>query len=98
MAKESAMDWEEGSCPDVQELSEDSLVQRAQKGDDAAFEELMSRTHSLCLSIATGILRNHDDAADEVQSAFWKAYTHITLFSQQARFSTWVVRILINLC
>jgi RNA polymerase sigma-70 factor, ECF subfamily len=92
------VDWEEETCPNVHELREDSLVQHAQKGDHPAFEELMRRTHGLCLSVATGILGDRDDAEDEVQNTFWKAYTHIDLFSQQARFSTWVVRILINLC
>jgi RNA polymerase sigma-70 factor, ECF subfamily len=98
MSKENTVDWGKVTCPDAQEMSEDSLIQRAQQGDGAAFEELISRTHTLCLAVAMGILRDRDDAADEVQNAFWKAYTHIGLFSQQARFSTWVVRILINLC
>lgn len=98
MAKENAVDWKEDTYLDTQKLSEDSLVKRAQQGDGAAFEELISRTHGLCLAVATGILHNQDDAADEVQNAFWKAYTHLSLFSQQARFSTWVVRILINFC
>ena len=98
MAQETAVNWEEDISLDTQEPSENSLVQRAQQGDGAAFEELIGRTHSLCLAIATRILHNRDDAADEVQNAFWKAYTHIGLFSQQARFSTWIIRILINLC
>jgi RNA polymerase sigma-70 factor, ECF subfamily len=92
------VDWEEENCADEQRASEHSLVERAQQGDRAAFEELVKRTYGLCLAIATGILRDREDAADEVQNAFWKAYAHIGLFSQQARFSTWVVRILINLC
>jgi RNA polymerase sigma-70 factor (ECF subfamily) len=48
--------------------------------------------------MATGILRNRDDAEDEVQNAFWKAYNHLALFGEQSTFSTWVTRIVINHC
>ena len=48
--------------------------------------------------MATGILRNRDDAEDEVQNAFWKAYGHLGLFCGQSTFSTWVTRIVINHC
>ena len=92
------MDCQRGNCADVHNLSEDQLVRLAQNGDHAAFQELMGRVHNACLSVATSILDNRDDAADEVQNAFWKAYTHIQSFSQQSRFSTWVTRILINRC
>jgi RNA polymerase sigma-70 factor (ECF subfamily) len=80
------------------ELSEDRLVKLAQGGDRGAFQELVSRTQKSCLAVAIGILGDRDDAADEVQNAFWRAYTRIDTFRQQALFSTWVTRILVNLC
>jgi RNA polymerase sigma-70 factor, ECF subfamily len=84
--------------PEAEGLPEDALVRLAQQGKDWAFQELMLRAQDACLRIAIAILHNRDDAQDEVQSAFWKAYTHITLFSQQSKFSTWVARIVINRC
>ena len=82
----------------ISNQSEDVLVRRARCGDKQAFEELVGRARESCLSVATGILRNRDEAQDEVQNAFWKAYTHIGIFSQQSSFSTWVARIAINHC
>jgi len=79
-------------------LPEAELVQLAQRGDHAAFEELTNRAREGCVRMATAILRNRDDAEEEVQNAFWKAYTHLALFSLQSTFSTWVTRIVINHC
>jgi RNA polymerase sigma-70 factor, ECF subfamily len=70
----------------------------ARLGDVEAFQELIGRSRHACLRMATGILRNRDDAEDEVQNAFWKAYNHLGLFGGQSTFSTWVTRIVINHC
>lgn len=77
---------------------EDILVRMAQEGDEHAFRELIGRAHDGCLRLAIAILRNHEDAQDEVQTAFWKAYSHIRWFGQQSKFSTWLARIVINHC
>lgn len=82
----------------LESLPESALVLMAQEGDDRAFRELLGRAHEGCLRLATAILRNREDAQDEVQNAFWKAYTHIRWFSQDSKFSTWVARIVINHC
>jgi RNA polymerase sigma-70 factor (ECF subfamily) len=79
-------------------LAEETLVGLAQQGNDKAFEELVKRIWESCLSIATTILRDRADAQDEVQNAFWKAYTHLSCFDQESKFSTWVTRIVINHC
>ena len=44
------------------------------------------------------ILRDRQDAEDEVQNAFWKAFDHINQFQQDAKFSTWLTRIVVNQC
>jgi RNA polymerase sigma-70 factor (ECF subfamily) len=80
------------------QLREGDLVELAQRGNPAAFEELISRARDSCVRIATVILRDSSDAEDEVQNAFWKAYTHLSLFNRQSMFSTWVTRIVINHC
>ena len=80
------------------DLPEDKLVRSAQQGNQQAFEELMIRSWDICLRVALCILNNREDALDEVQDAFWKAYTHIGGFNRQSKFSTWVARIVINHC
>jgi RNA polymerase sigma-70 factor (ECF subfamily) len=43
-------------------------------------------------------LRERSDAEDEVQNAFFKAYEHIGQFQREAKFSTWLTRIVVNQC
>lgn len=87
-----------GSAPSWIDMPENELVQSAQNGDSAAFEELIRRTTDLCLRVAIAILGNREDARDEVQNAVWLAYSRLELFTCQSKFSTWLVRIVINRC
>jgi RNA polymerase sigma-70 factor (ECF subfamily) len=79
-------------------LPESILVRLAQDGNDAAFQELTGRSREGCVRMAMAILHNHDDAEDEVQNAFLKAYTRLPYFKHESAFSTWVIRIVINHC
>ncbi len=84
--------------PDLSEVADDDLVRSAQQGDAAAFSELMRRNYSSSFKLALSILRDRQEAEDEVQNAYWKAYQHIGQFQQDARFSTWMTRIVVNQC
>jgi len=79
-------------------LSDDVLVANCTNGDEAAFDELMKRHHPTALKVAYSIVRNRQDAEDEVQNAFWKAYRHIGQFNRDSKFSTWLTRIVVNQC
>jgi RNA polymerase sigma-70 factor, ECF subfamily len=79
-------------------LPDGVLVQCCQRGDNRAFAELMKRHHASAIKLALSILRDMSDAEDEVQNAFWKAYEHIDQFQQDAKFSTWFTRIVVNQC
>jgi RNA polymerase sigma-70 factor (ECF subfamily) len=78
--------------------SEELLLDLAREKDESAYGELMRRSWEACMRIATRSLGNREDALDELQDAFWTAYSHLHTFNQQSRFSTWVVRIVINHC
>lgn len=80
------------------DMEDAGLVALAKSGSEAAYGELMWRTRSLCLRIATGLLGDPDEASDEVQNAFWRAYANLAGFESHAKFSTWMVRIVINCC
>ncbi len=80
------------------ELADDNLVRMCQKGDNIAFDELMKRHQNSVMKIALSIVRDKQDAEDEVQNAFWKAYEHINQFQRHAKFSTWLTRIVVNQC
>ncbi len=74
------------------------MVRLAKMRNCSAFEELVKRNTDLCLRVATCILKSREDARDEVQNAFWQAYSRIDLFTYESKFSTWLIRILINRC
>ena len=78
--------------------SDEELVMQAQNGEHPAFAELMRRHQSSALKLAASILRDTQDAQDEVQNAFWKAFQHLNQFNREARFTTWLTRIVVNQC
>lgn len=80
------------------EAADDALVSLCQTGDQAAFDELMRRHRLSAMKVAVSIVRDRQDAEDEVQNAFWKAYEHINQFQRDAKFSTWLTRIVVNQC
>ena len=77
---------------------DDVLVLLCQSGDNQAFAELMKRNQATATKLALSILHDQQDAEDEVQNAFWKAFEHINQFQRDAKFSTWLTRIVVNQC
>ena len=75
---------------------EASLVERLQKGDDAAFEELVRAHGGRMLAVARRFLASEDDARDAVQDAFLSAFKGLERFEGQSRVSTWLHRIVVN--
>ncbi|MCX6589231.1 MAG: sigma-70 family RNA polymerase sigma factor [Acidobacteria bacterium] len=74
------------------------LIPLAKMGDQQAFTELVNRHYPACLKLARSILRDHEDAEDEVQNACTKAFLHLGSFEGNSRFSTWLSRIVVNQC
>jgi RNA polymerase sigma-70 factor (ECF subfamily) len=79
-------------------LLDDELVIRAQHQDDAAFTELMRRTSPTSMRLAMSILRDRQEAEDELQNSYLKAWRHVDQFQRESRFSTWISRIVMNQC
>jgi RNA polymerase sigma-70 factor (ECF subfamily) len=72
------------------------VVNAAQEGSSAAFDEIVSRYNSRVHRTALQILRNGDDADDAVQEVFVNVLKHLDSFRHDAAFSTWITRIAIN--
>jgi len=79
-------------------LSSEDLAFHAQQGDRCAFLELVDRNYQGCFRLALRILRNHQDAEDQVQNAFLRALQHLDQFRYRAKFSSWLGQIVINQC
>jgi RNA polymerase sigma-70 factor (ECF subfamily) len=77
---------------------DEELVLRAQDNDDAAFGELMRRTSASSFRLAVSILRDRQEAEDEVQNSYLKAWRHVGQFQRESKFSTWISRIVVNQC
>ena len=75
---------------------ETELIARARAGKPEAFAELVNRHSQQVYGVSLRMLKNHEDAEDNVQNVLCKAYNHIKQFEGNSRFSTWLVRIAIN--
>lgn len=76
--------------------SERSLIQRTQRGDEAAFATLFQlhkkRVYSVCLQMTKDVA----DAEDLSQEAFLQVFRNINSFRGNSAFSTWLYRIAVN--
>jgi len=93
MLKERAM-----KTMDLHELNDNELVELARQKNYSAFEQLLRRHSPSSLRLAVSILKNPSDAHDEVQNSFLNAWRYFNQFHQEATFSTWMSRIVVNQC
>ena len=84
--------------PTIVNCADDELVRRAQASDDVAFAELMRRTSPTSMKLAVSILRDRQEAEDQVQNSYMNAWRHVGQFQREAKFSTWISRIVVNQC
>ncbi len=80
------------------DVSDNALVRRARDGDYEAFEELFDRHRQLVYRFAYQMVHRRDDAEDMVQEAFVRAYQNLGKYRDEAKFTTWLLRIVTNLC
>lgn len=81
-----------------QQVEESGWVEQALGGDRAAFGLLMHRYAGAVYNLAYRMLGNAEDAEDASQEIFLRAYTRLTSFDRERRFSTWVLSIGSNYC
>ncbi|MFN8493713.1 MAG: sigma-70 family RNA polymerase sigma factor [Caldilineaceae bacterium] len=74
------------------------LIRRAQQGDVAAFEALINLHAQPVYNLALRVLRQPEEAEDLAQETFLRAWRGLVRFRGEARFSTWLYRIALNLC
>ncbi len=78
--------------------SDAALVRRARDGEFDAFETLFERHRTLVYRFAYQMVPRRDDAEDIVQEAFVRAYQNLDRYRDEAKFTTWLLRIVTNLC
>lgn len=86
------------SGKDYSSANDEALVKTARRGDMGAFEELVARHRDKIYARAVSMMRNEDDAVDLSQEAWVKGWQRLKQFQFESSFSTWMTRIVINLC
>lgn len=74
------------------------LIGQFQRGNMAAFDQLVHRYDKQVLSIAGSYVNNIDDAKDIYQEVFLRVYKGLPKFEHRSEFSTWLYRITTNVC
>jgi RNA polymerase sigma-70 factor, ECF subfamily len=78
--------------------TEVDLIHAAQRGDAEAFEQLVRSYDHNVLRMAFNLLHSEEDARDVYQEAFLRVYRNLPKFRFDCAFSTWLYRIVANLC
>jgi RNA polymerase sigma-70 factor (ECF subfamily) len=77
---------------------DETLVAQATAGDQDAFNQLVKRWERPIYALAYRTLGREEEARDVVQDAFLRAYRGLAGFKGEAKFSSWLYRITLNLC
>ena len=72
------------------------LVERAQQGEQKAFEMLMSKYQRRLFRLITRFVKDEHDVNDVAQEAMIKAYRALPGFRGESAFYTWLYRIAVN--
>lgn len=78
--------------------SEADIIRAIVAGDADRYAELVDRYQAAALRVAFSFVGNCDDAKDIAQEAFVSAYQALGRFRGEAKFSTWLFRIIVNKC
>ena len=79
-------------------FTDEELVSRARGGDLDSFNQLILRWERPIYALAYRVIGREEDARDVCQETFLRAFRALPGFKGQAKFSSWVYRIALNLC
>lgn len=87
-----------GNTDNSMAAQDHDLILRAQRGDVAAFEQLVFRYDKQVLNIAASYVSSAEDAKDVYQEVLLRVYRGLKKFQFRSEFSTWLYRITTNVC
>lgn len=79
-------------------MQNDILIHRAAKGDEAAFEQLLTQHEKSVYNLCLRMTGNPEDAMDVSQEVFLRVWKNLGSYQFDAAFSTWLFRIASNAC
>ncbi|MEW6730979.1 MAG: sigma-70 family RNA polymerase sigma factor [Acidobacteriota bacterium] len=80
----------------VVSYEDDQFLARLRAGEQAAYEELVSKYHGSVYSLALRLTNDREDAYDIAQETFLKVYNNIHRFRGDSELRTWIYRITVN--
>jgi len=80
------------------DFDERALIERCRTGDDIAFGELVERYKHLVYGMVWRLTIDRSQTDDLAQEVFLKVYRGLPYFRGEARLSTWIFRIVSNVC
>ena len=87
---------QESDTPQLEDLSDEDLVERAQQGEYAAYEEIVRRYQDKAFRLAYSLMKDESDAQDVVQEAFLNMYRKLDTFEGKSQFGSWMYRVVTN--
>ncbi len=75
---------------------ESEIIKKAARGDPEALTLLIDEYKDIAYNLALSIVKNQEDARDITQDSFLKVLEKIGSFRNDAKFSTWLYRIVYN--
>ena len=78
--------------------TDEELVDRAKGGDEDSFNQLILRWERPIYALAYRVIGREEDARDACQDTFLRAFRALPGFKGEAKFSSWLYRIALNLC
>jgi len=78
--------------------TDEDLVARSKTGDTESFNQLVKRWERPIFALAYRTLGREQDARDVTQETFLRAFRALGGFKGDAKFSSWLYRIALNLC
>ena len=78
--------------------TDEELVARSKTGDTESFNQLVKRWERPIFALAYRTLGREEDARDVTQETFLRAFRALAGFKGDAKFSSWLYRIALNLC
>lgn len=72
------------------------LIEACRRGDRGAFEELVEATHRQAYGLALRVVSDRHEAEDVTQEAYLRVFRALPRFRGEARFETWLYRIVAN--
>src|SRR5919108_1374392 len=79
-------------------VHERELVERCRRGDEGAFQELVDRYKDLVFAMIGRTVQDRSRTEDLAQDVFLRIHRGLPYFRGEARLSTWIYRIVANVC